>query len=197
MSSHEITVYYDYESQKQIPFKCKSNEKIKDVCKFIASKIKKDIDSLNFLLNGDIVSENNFDKTVGEFVSPLNKGILSICVKDSFKSENTALLNVKEEVQVIFHFNNESIEIQCNLNTRLNVTIENFAKTKELQINDLNFYYQEEQLNTNKTFKEIANIADKNQGKIEVIVEQKNIRLENKIIKNKSFCQENKKKYYL
>ena len=169
-----------------------------EVCQRIASNIEKDFNTIYFLFNGLMLKEEDYEKPICEFVSSLNEDVISFIVKDLNKSENAALLDEKKAV-IVFWFNGECSEIQCSFKSKLNVILDNFTKNKELQINDLNFYYRQQKINnSSKTFAEIANIVDKNHGKIEIEVKYKNVEFEDKNhIENKSFCKKNKKKILL
>ena len=74
----EVTINYQYESMPKWQIKCKSNETVKSICKEIARRLKVELNSINFILEGTGITPKDFNQNIGKYVTDLNKGIIEL-----------------------------------------------------------------------------------------------------------------------
>ena len=171
MDYEGIIIYYTYESEPEKSFKCKSNEKTKNVCHAIASKVKKNIKSISFLLNGTMITKSDYDQPINKFESSSNKGELHILVNTVEDSNSEE----EKEVSLKFWFKNNPTVINSYNNIKISNIAKKFADKVGHDLNSLKFKYREKNLDLNKNFEENANQYDKNRGIMEITVEEYNI----------------------
>ena len=171
MDYEGIIIYYTYESEPEKSFKCKSNEKTKNVCHAIASKVKKNIKSISFLFNGTIITKSDYDQPINKFENSSNKGELHILV-NSVEDSNS---EEEKEISIKFWFKNNPTVINSYNNIKMSNIAKKFADKVGQDLNSLKFKYREKNLDLNKNFEENANQYDKNRGIMEITVEEYNI----------------------
>ena len=88
--------------------------------------------------------------------------------------------------KVIFDYNNQKIEIQCQISDSLSKICEAFGSKINYDINKLIFLYAGEKLNLQKTFKEQANSFDLSKKEMNVLAykieDDKTKQIENSLI---------------
>ena len=153
MNDNEIKITFIYESQQEEILICKPDEKMKEICLKIATKVNRDFNSLVFLFNGKPIDNSNYDKPINNYISDLNS-VLKILVYNSPKS------TVLTSVQVDFFFKSEITKIQCNLTDKLSDLAQSFANQKGLNYLELIFYHGNKKLDLSKTIREIESNQD-------------------------------------
>ena len=204
MGNKIIKVNFIYESHPNISFECEQKQKLKDIFEEFASQNGINLNSIYFIINGQKLTESDFDKSLKEFITPKNKDELNIFVYDNEieNSENRDLLNLNQNGIIVFSYRSEFIEIKCSIKSKMGDVTNNLANQIGSNVNDLDFYYGNTKLNFGKTFDQLINKVDLKKGKMEIKVEEKK---ENKKIKEnnntnnniqnekESFCYKNKK----
>ena len=107
-----------------------------------------------------------------------NPNIPDIEINNIPNTERKLKIEDKKEdksVIVTFHVKEDISEFKLAFSTKINDIIETFTNKKGLDPNSLDFYYNEEKLDKLKTLEEIVNKNDKDKGKIDIIVKEKNI----------------------
>ena len=74
---------------------------------------------------------------------------------------------------VEFIYNEKKTEILCNEDEKLEEIIKRFCLKLELNIGNMNFFYEGKNVDMNSTFINISNSQDKNRKKISIIVYDK------------------------
>ena len=203
MGNKIIKVNFIYESHPNISFECEQKQKLKDIFEEFASQNGINLNSIYFIINGQKLTESDFDKSLKEFITPKNKDELNIFVYDNEieNSENRDLLNLNQNGIIVFSYRSEFIEIKCSIKSKMVDVTNNLANQIGSNVNDLDFYYGNTKLNFGKTFDQLINKVDLKKGKMEIKVEEKK---ENKKImedntnnniqnEKESFCYKNKK----
>ena len=176
MENKEITVHFNYNAQPQESLVCKSNETIENVCRAIASKKNLNFDSVYFLLKGNNLDESQYQKPVSDFLGKLSEGNLYILLYDKVNQEDQNEENrPNKKVEVCFWLNGEVIKVDCFMDSNMLDISRIGANMLERDFEKLIFKYGNNNLNFKKTFEETASQFDKNKGKIEIKVEEKQI----------------------
>ena len=172
MNINEIEVYFRYEGEQEIRYKYKENEKIKDICIDYASKKGIIFDCVHFLFQGNVLQLSDYDKPLNYFLSKLSGNQLHILVREK---DNIDDIIKNKKIKVILIFESVPEEIEFSLQTKMKEVFEFFAMRKTKNFFSLDFEYRNTKIDYNKNIEEIANIYDKNKGKMEIIVKQKDI----------------------
>ena len=219
MEDNKIKAKFEYNSQK-IEIICKPDDKIKEIFQKAAEQNELDFEKIYFLLNGQKLLNEEYDKPLSQFVSSHNSNTLSFLIEiipgktevvkkpkipdkkiNDIPNTSPIINTIREpikEFHVIFIYQSNSNDFKCSLKDKMSEIFRGFGNTIELDFNLLNFFYNNELLDPSQTFEEIISENDKNEGKIEIKVEKKqNNEIEEKdgVQKNEeSFFQKNKKK---
>ena len=109
----EVTINYQYESMPKGQIKCKSNETVKSICKEIARRLKVELNSINFILEGTGITPKDFNQNIGKYITELNKGIIELLISDRNNSELELINN--QELHVLFAYKYEFFKIRCEI----------------------------------------------------------------------------------
>ena len=210
MGNTNIKVNFIYGSHPDMTFKCKSNQKLKDICEEFLNQNGIDFNSVYFMINGKRLKKTDFYKTINLFTTNKSKNFLNIIVHENIidinNSENRDLLNFNKNTSIIFSYKSDFIEIKCSIKSKMADVTKNFANDIGTDINALDFYYKNKKLKFGKTFDEIINHIDLKKGKMEIKVLEKKEKQKQKIKENnndininnqkvnKTFCNNNKNK---
>lgn len=96
-------------------------------------------------------------------------------------------LNENKNAIIFFWFNSDCIKVPCTFNSKMIDVFKNFANYKGMEYNSFYFRYENNELEKDKTFKEIANQRDVNRRAIDIYVNEK-------VSEEKSGPKRNKKK---
>ena len=55
---------------------------MKSICKEIARRLKVELNSINFILEGTGITPKDFNQNIGKYVTDLNKGIIELLVSE-------------------------------------------------------------------------------------------------------------------
>lgn len=173
MTNNEIKVNFKYALKPDCPpIICKPNETIKQICLEFSSRNGINFDSIFFLINGKPLLENDYNKPIIQFIHSGNEIGISVQDKVINESENESL-NENKNATIIFWFNSDCIKVQCTFNTKMVDVLKIFANSKGVDYNSLNFLYKNNEVDYNKTFKEIADQRDINKREIDIYVDKK------------------------
>ena len=182
MSNREITVKFTYEAEDKGSLKCKPEEKIKDVCQKFASENGIDFNNVNILFKGTALVESNSNKTLDQLISNIDQDVLKVMITKmptmteiNLPLEINSMERLDKEINVYFIFGSNRFKFESNLQKNMRETARTFANNNEKGVDSFKFFYgNQELLDLSKTFGEIANERDKNEGKIEINVVEKN-----------------------
>lgn len=173
MTNNEIKVNFEYVLKPNCPpIVCKPNETIKQICLEFSSRNGINFESIYFLINGNLLGENDYNKPIMQFVHSGNEIGISVQDKVMNESENE-LLNESKKATITFTFNSECIKVQYTFNTKMIDVLKNFANSKGVDYNSFNFLYKNNEIDYNKTFKEVADQRDINRREIDIYVVKK------------------------
>ena len=79
MSNNEIEIKFTYEGEES-SFKCKKNERLREIFQRIANVKQIDINSVYFLFKGNAAQQTDYDKQLDEFLPSLKENFLNIIV---------------------------------------------------------------------------------------------------------------------
>ena len=161
----EVNFIYDGETEK---IKCKSKEKLKDICLRFTSMKNLDFDSLNFTANGELLSESHLNQPVEKIQKG---GVLAILV--SVLDED---MRPNKEIKFIFKFKNTSVVIQGLMKNAIKDICAKFANKVNKNLELLSFKCENKILDLNQNCFELANEVrlDNNNEIITIKVEENN-----------------------
>ena len=175
MNPNEVELKIQYESQPEETFKCKKNEKFKEICNKVANKFNIEVDLLYFITKGKTFGKNYHDKELNELFSENDLNDLHML---AFKAEESELLKLNDKnenmkIRVVLWFESEPHDLFFFSNN----TIEDISKLFCNGINksweSLQFKCREKILNLNTTLSEILTQSDKDKKQIDIHVEEK------------------------
>ena len=138
-------------------------------------KIIKTTDDVKKTENNNI--SNNNDIPINIIEPPIVDKYKFNCLKDNniVDTDNIApktdkeLIKEDKKVQNVFIFKSCVTEIQCSLKDNTFDTFKAFAKDNGENLDSLSFFYKERKIDHLKTFEEIVDTKDVNEGRIEII----------------------------
>ena len=182
----EVTINYQYESMPKGQIKCKSNETVKSICKEIARRLKVELNSINFILEGTGITPKDFNQNIGKYVTELNKGIIELLVSDRDNSEFELINN--QELHVLFAYKYEFFKIKCESDDQIFDICQKLCVKVGENINYLNFYYRNQKLDLYQNFDEVVSAKDFRRKEIQIYVEKNNKKIIEKNDEKNKIC---------
>ena len=182
----EVTINYQYESMPKGQIKCKSNETVKSICKEIARRLKVELNSINFILEGTGITSKDFNQNIGKYVTDLNKGIIELLVSDRDNSEFELINN--QELHVLFAYKYEFFKIRCESDDQIFDICQKLCVKVGENINYLNFYYRNQKLDLYQNFDEVVSAKDFRRKEIQIYVEKNNKKIIEKNDEKNKIC---------
>ena len=160
--SGEFTLCINYESHKE-NINCKMNDKVKDIINKFAIKINEDISSLVILYCGKNLSNEDFKLPFSRIISKQDKNtkLMNILI---IKQPNTTIINQNNIIIKLKINSTNSISLQgTKEETIKDIILKNSAKI-DVDLNYSSFTYNNNEIDINKKFNDIANDNDKIKG---------------------------------
>ena len=150
-------------------------DKMKDICQKFANLIRRNLNSLNFVYEGKIINfqlsfkeqANSMDNKRNEMKVLVNKNGNS----SSTSSQCSVKINLTiEKIYVIFAFEGHNTKIPCSKEDKMKDICQKFANKINRNLNSLTFIYGGNIINFQLSFKEQANLIDKQRNEMTVLV---------------------------
>ena len=169
-----IKVKFTYESQESQTIICKPNEKLKTVSQKFCLNKGINFKKVYFLFDGKKIEKADYNKEVSELIQTNIRDELNILVYDINLSETTKLNSddFDKECEVIFWFKSRPNSIKCKLKSKMLDICQNIAKICGKDLYSIDFIFKDKKIDMTKIFEEIANEIEKEEGKIELKVEE-------------------------
>ena len=158
---------------------CKADEKIKNICLKITEKINKDLKSVVFSFNGNVISKSDYKKPISKFISNLDEDLV-ITVDNVSKTTV-----VEDSIEANFFFQSEFIKKSCKLTDKVSDIAKSFVDQSGLIFENLSFYYKNQKIDPSQPFQEIVKDQNVNTVIIEIVAGEN---------EDESFFQKNKLK---
>ena len=150
------------EDQTTEQYKCNEKTILKDNLTNFSKKINTQFDSLFFLYGGNILTSENINQSIFEIMSRQDKSDSKITIL-AFKNN----METEEEIRIIMiSESNETEYIIENKDKSLKEIFKSFAKKKGLDFDSLIFKYEDQKIDINKNYDDIANSSDKKYSRL-------------------------------
>ena len=150
------------EDQTTEQYKCSEKTILKDNLTNFSKKINTQFDSLFFLYGGNILTSENINQSIFEIMSRQDKSDSKITIL-AFKNN----METEEEIRIIMiSESNETEYIIENKDKSLKEIFKSFAKKKGLDFDSLIFKYEDQKIDINKNYDDIANSSDKKYSRL-------------------------------
>ena len=159
---------------------------MKSICKEIARRLKVELNSINFILEGTGITPKDFNQNIGKYVTDLNKGIIELLISDRNNSELELINN--QELHVLFAYKYEFFKIRCESDDQIFDICQKLCVKVGENINYLNFYYRNQKLDLYQNFDEVVSAKDFRRKEIQIYVEKNNKKQNDKNDKENKIC---------
>ena len=150
------------EDQTTEQYKCSEKTILKDNLTNFSKKINTQFDSLFFLYGGNILTSENINQSIFEIMSRQDKSDSKITIL-AFKNN----METEEKIRIIMiSESNETEYIIENKDKSLKEIFKSFAKKKGLDFDSLIFKYEDQKIDINKNYDDIANSSDKKYSRL-------------------------------
>ena len=156
-----ISVVITFENQTSKTYICNPTDIIKDSLTKFANFLKINFQKLFFLYAGNILKNDDINKTLYNLMNSLDKrdNKMNILV---YSMEASVLPQNQDEINLIIIFESNETEVIKERRDKLMGDIfKSFAQKKGVDINKLMFKYGDKEIDLNKKFDDIANSLDK------------------------------------
>ena len=179
LKSEEITLVIIYESQKINALKCNNNSILEDILKNYALQMQIELSSLFFLYGGKRIE--NIKDSIFLLMTEEDKKRKEIEIL-AYNINKSLILEQSQQnyINIIFSFSTVSKDnILINIKKiRRGEILKNicqkYASENRFNFNSLIFKYEENEMDLNKKFDDIANLYDKNCLGMTIFVHKKN-----------------------
>ena len=154
----DVIVKFIYESSQALPFKTKINVALETIINYYIASTKKNINSLAFVCGGRQLRDEDFKKPLGQIMNFANKEEKSISILVLNMEESEDNITNKDNIFIVII---DYYQKHFKLRGKKGESIKNIIQREKPQFIKLAFNYNNNIIDINKKFEDIANQKDK------------------------------------